>query len=885
MSPYPELLHKWSHTYSILSIIPFPSKRLLFAATQDSLILIFDLAKYQLVQTIALTDPADGVDKDTRSSVLCLARSQDERYLLSAGTDSLVRVWELRQAQDLWSLENIATVYSITDIGDIFSLQYLDTIDTLVFGCQNASMLFVDNLLRRIYGKDSSEEPNFDRLPHRRYDKFFDSIGPSTHHKSKTTHSTSMNSRIGSPEPKAPNILEVPPQNIIKYAHNGFVYSICKIPLEFDMTSGSTNERVNEERIVSASGDGVNKIWTLARGLDGVVNATLSYDEMDNGDSVFTQAIEFPFLYSGGSDGVLKIWDLSTNQLCSTLHCPDRSDILSVTVHCDHIFTTSQTGITIFHQDKIVTWNPNQGKVLSSSIFERLASDGTKSISLITGGNNGQLNLWDCSTMVQKEHNGFELLQPLALSSATVVSSTNNSNKRHKPEIKSNFNPASLDFEDMLTTLRELISFPTISQFTSTSIRLASRKCATQLQKLFCKLGASKCRILPIKDGSNPTVLAHFEGNADNSIKKKVMWYGHYDVTPPGDLNRWLTDPFNLTSENGYLKGRGVTDNKGPLVSAIYSVATCLLDNNLKNDVIFLIEGNEEIGSPGLEEVCLKYKDIIADKIDWILLSNSTWVDKVHPCLNYGLRGVINARIKISTGGTDKHSGIDGGVAREPAVDLFQVISTLTDSSGKIKIKDFYASLTEVSVDEMERFEKVIKTAQFDRKRSVEELITNWATPSLSITSLKTTAPENITVIPSEVSVGLSIRLVPEQNLKLIVSNLLKHIQTSFENLNSPNRLDIEVLNQAEAWLSDPTNDAYQILRKHVARTWNMEPLFVREGGSIPSLRTLENIFNAQAVQIPCGQSTDNAHLDNENLRIKNWFNLVEIVGNVVNEL
>lgn len=932
----PELIHKWDHTHSILSICAFPNKNLLFAGTQDSKILVVDKRSYNVVKTIQIgnttssgldplssSPPTSNSISNTRSSVLCLDKSQDEKYLFSAGADSLVRVWSIEYCPKDRSLQikEVATVYSITDIGDIFAIKYLDETQTLVFGCQNASLLYLDNIVDRIHDSTTvstafnktafppshnnndisalrndesatslliQSQTNLDRLPHRRYDKFFDSKGPtgsapqtplSLSPESISRELSSLNI-CDSNYPHA--ILEIPAENIIRYAHNGFIYSIVQIMDTYNALNHSDN--VITESIITGSGDGISKIWNVVKNKkSGNVSIELEDEGMDNDDGVISQTIEFPFLYCGLSDGLINIWDLNTRQLVSSLSAPDESDITSVSVHDDYVFAINEEGITLFYQDQLIHWNPNQGKLLSSEIFVTHNSTNSNLSAndlpyLVAGGNDGSLTLWDLSFVFQNLH-----------SSRTFT-------RRVQQDVEKDSLGVNIDTEEMLSSLKKLISYKTVSQNDTTECKMASARCATYLYDLFAQLGADNVKLLPVADHHNPVILAQFSNQLtpeDNRTAKKILWYGHYDVITAGDSERWDTDPFSLTCENGYLKGRGVSDNKGPLISAIYSVASLYQQNKLTNDVVFLIEGSEEIGSPGFEEVCNKFKSNIAgDNIDWIFLSNSSWVDEDHPCINYGLRGVINAEITVKSNKSNGHSGINGGVYPEPTFDLMRILSKLQDDEGNILIPDFHKPLRTPDDKELERFTNVIESATLSKTDSctendycVDYLVKNWATPSLSVTSINVSGPGNITVIPHSASAGVSIRLVPGQNVASVKENLEAYLREHFSKLASHNQLEITVVNEAEPWLGDPSNHAYEVLKKEVTKTWEMEPLFVREGGSIPSIRTLERCFDAPAIQIPCGQSSANAHLDNENLRIQNWTNMTEILSNVFNKL
>ncbi|GCF00700.1 hypothetical protein ZYGM_000948 [Zygosaccharomyces mellis] len=883
-TPSPGLIHRWDHNFSILSIVTFPKKKLLFAGTQDSKILVFNLPTYNLVSVLTLGDIEN---THTRSSVLCLERSSDEKYLFSGGADSLVRIWSIYDVDSLNSsiqVEEVATVYSLTDIGDIFSLRYLDTLDTLVFGCQNASLLFLDNIFDRILEAHGSHEKNIDKLPHRRYDKFFDSLGPSgrTGSPAPRLAETSSNAihKYASKEVQMHRILEVPSENIVNYAHNGFIYSICKLCLKCStlLEDGKKHEHVHShdysknstavsECIISGGGDGISKMWFLSKNEKGAISINSVAAKLDNEDTVISQAVEFPFLYCGLTDGVVKIWDLSTKQLVSTLHTPQKYDIISISVYMDHIFAINESGTTLFYENEVVHWKPNQGKMLSSDIFTRHDAPTERQISFLTGANDGSLTLWDLSEVMHSSDWGKseEFVQALK-----------------KQDIDSAEDKSFLNSEEMLETLRDLISFQSVSQNPDTAQQLASRRCASHLQKLFVKFGATKATLLPVKDGKNPIAFALFKGK--NLDKKRILWYGHYDVVS-GNQHRWLTDPFLLTCDNGFMKARGVSDNKGPLVAALYSVANLVQRDQLLNDVVFLVEGSEEIGSPGLAQACMENRDLIGPQIDWIFLSNSTWVDQENPCLNYGLRGVINAQITVWGEQPDRHSGIDGGLRKEPAADLIKLISKLQDDDGKILIPGFYEPLKDLSEVDFKRLNKVVEFANMGKEITTEDLVTNWTKPSLSVTTMNISGPGNITVIPQSATIGVSIRLVPEQEVGKIKDSLKKYITQCFDRFSSGNHLEISIVNEAEAWLGDPTNHAYEVLKEALTFKWGKEPLLVREGGSIPCIRALERLLAAPAVQIPCGQSTDNAHLDNENLRIENWTYMTEILAQVFNRL
>ncbi|SCU97180.1 LAME_0F18822g1_1 [Lachancea meyersii CBS 8951] len=846
-------IHKWNHPFAILSTVAFPHKKILFAGTHDSKILCFDLTTYNLVKTIHLGDKDE---THTRSSVLCMTKSQDEQFLFSAGADSLIRIWSIGRLTSNGDLpiREAATLYSLLDIGDIFSLKYLDAHQTIVFGCQNANMLYMTGVIDRMSGKSECNDMN--RLPHRRYDKFFDSTGPGSI------------SRVPFPSPASPTrpnhtIMEIPLSNSISYAHNSFIYSIQPLSVTSahlpDALYVGGLKKEDTDFIVSGGGDGLSKVWAFSRGEKCSVNVQL-VAEMDNDESVLCQVVKFPFLYCGLNGGYIKIWDLNLNELVSTLRSPSRCDIVSVSVHDDHIFAAHEKGITKFHKDEIYERNVEDSLVLSTEILKKKCT-GCCHLRLATGAKSGSLTLWNISGLVGEhaDHGMSVNLIPNSYRDGTQWSKCQ----------------SILDNDSMLETLRDLVSFQTVSASNESQHAIDSRRCASYLQQVFTKLGAT-CELLPIGSNDNPLVHATFKGKS--SSKSKIVWYGHYDIISPGDPGKWDSDPYVLTCENGYLKGRGVTDNKGPLAAAIYSAGSCFSKGTLEKDIVFLVEGQEESNSQGFAEAIKKHRNLLGNDVDWVLFSNSYWIDEKTPCLNYGLRGVINVQLRVWSGAPDRHSGLDGGVHREPTTDLSRLLSKLQDDDGRVLIPGFYTSLADLNDEDKLRFEQIFKRADLDKSVSVENLMAKWTQPSLSITNMRVSGPGNATVIPHSAYATLSIRIVPGQDVHVMKLSLEQYIAQCFQKFHTSNQLEFKLLNEAEPWLGEPNNAAYQVLKQEILEAWGIDPLFVREGGSIPQVRFLERALGSSAIQIPCGQSTDNAHLNNERLRIENWYKIRQIL-------
>lgn len=434
--------------------------------------------------------------------------------------------------------------------------------------------------------------------------------------------------------------------------------------------------------------------------------------------------------------------------------------------------------------------------------------------------------------------------------------------------------------DQLLSALGKLVSFRTVS---NNPLYLEEcRRGATYLKTLFKRFGATST-LLATEDNRNPVVFARFKGTGTKSDKplKAILFYGHYDVIP-ADLesnNQWATEPFELTGVNGYLYGRGVSDNKGPCLAALFAVGELVQEQALASDIVFLIEGEEESGSRGFADAVRKNKELIGD-VDWMLLANSYWLDDEVPCLTYGMRGVIHATVEIGSDQPDLHSGVDGSrLNHEPTVDLVNLLAKLTSEDGTILIPGFYDPIRPVSEVEDLHYTEIAnnflrRDPAIDVAALKDRLMSKWRFPSLTIHRINVSGPSNATIIPRSATASISLRIVPDQELAHVKHSLTDYLTAQFTRFKSNNKLHISIDHEAEPWLADPENKAFRALERAIKGAWGegIKPLYIREGGSIPTARFLEKEFEAEAAHFPCGQASDHAHLDNERLRLTNLY-------------
>jgi di- and tripeptidase len=411
---------------------------------------------------------------------------------------------------------------------------------------------------------------------------------------------------------------------------------------------------------------------------------------------------------------------------------------------------------------------------------------------------------------------------------------------------------------------------------------------------------------------------------------------------------------------NGYLYGRGVSDNKGPIMAALYGVVDLVHKKELDSDVTFLIEGEEESGSRGFKDAVRRHKDLIGD-IDYIIIANSYWLDDEVPCLTYGLRGVLHATVKVDSNHPDVHSGVDGSfMMDEPLFDLTAILAKLKGLHNRIQIPGFYNDILPLTPAEEARYDDITSTLIL-RNPSLgpaetlkASLMARWREPNLTIHRYKVSGPDG-SLVSSHASAAISLRLVPNQEVDDVIKSLTNFLSDAFATLDTHNRLSIRIDNTADAWLGDPDNEIFQTLEQAIMEVWGpistttrrssvpgpkqtpkksvtptqspslkpsptttttltngsdhtslaaqpldsdsdtsandakmkkgRKPLYIREGGSIPSIRFLEKEFGAPAAHLPCGQASDSAHLDNERLRLSNLYKSREIFQKVFGRL
>lgn len=370
-----------------------------------------------------------------------------------------------------------------------------------------------------------------------------------------------------------------------------------------------------------------------------------------------------------------------------------------------------------------------------------------------------------------------------------------------------------------------------------------------------------------IETAGHPIIHGRFDSQTG---APRVTVYNHLDVQPASrDTEPWDSDPFTFTKEGDRYFGRGTTDDKGPALTALWGIKAAR-EAGVPVNMRVLWELEEEIGSPNFEAAMKQHANELAT--DSVIVSDTIWVARDRPACPAGLRGLAGFELSLETGETDQHSGVTGGAARNPIGELMKLVSEMYDATtGKVKIKGFYDDVEAPSKKEIQEFgasgfsvKKFKKDHQFKSIRTenaIDVMKRIWAAPTMEIHGLVGgyTGPGIKTVIPPRATVKVSCRLVPKQDPK----KLMKLIRNFVKQHNPDVTVTEESMMQPyKAPVTGPLADAVKSAMKFA---FGREPVFVREGGSIGAVISMERFLKAPVMFLGLSLPEHGYHAPNEN--------------------
>jgi acetylornithine deacetylase/succinyl-diaminopimelate desuccinylase-like protein len=367
--------------------------------------------------------------------------------------------------------------------------------------------------------------------------------------------------------------------------------------------------------------------------------------------------------------------------------------------------------------------------------------------------------------------------------------------------------------------------------------------------------------------GGAPVVLGGFD--ADPS-RPTVTVYNHMDVQPASkETEPWKTEPFVFTKKGDTYYGRGTTDDKGPALTALYG-AKAALDAGVPLNIRFLWETEEEVGSPHFEETLKKIGP--AARTDAVVVSDTVWVSRGRPSLSAGLRGLLRVIFKLETAETDQHSGTSGGAARNPISELCQLASEIFDGrTGRVKVPGFYDDVARLTRREVEDFRRsgfsvqgFMKDHGFKSIRTkdpVEVMKRIWAMPTFEIHGIVGgyTGPGVKTVVPPRAELKATIRLVPDMK-----GDKVARLVKAFVRKKAPD-VTVEIGSSAPAYKGVITGPHVEAAQRAVRFAFGKDPVFVREGGTIGAVLSMEQILKVPIVFMGLSLPDHGYHAPNEN--------------------
>ncbi|NHZ72295.1 MAG: dipeptidase [Aquificales bacterium] len=394
-----------------------------------------------------------------------------------------------------------------------------------------------------------------------------------------------------------------------------------------------------------------------------------------------------------------------------------------------------------------------------------------------------------------------------------------------------------------------------------------------------------------IQTSGHPLVYADWlHAGADAST---VLIYGHYDVQPAEPFDLWHTPPFEPTVRDGYLYARGSSDDKGQAFIHVKAVQAHLAANGrLPINVKVIMEGEEESGGASLDAFIPENKEML--KADVALVSDTAMISKEQPAIVYGLRGMCYMLMDITGPTSDLHSGSFGGGIDNPLNVLGHIIAKLKDENGRVLIPGFYDDVRDLSPAERER----LAAYNFDEAGWLAETGAPqaWGDPEYTLIERLGVRPTldvhgiiggytglgGKTVLPSTVHCKLSMRLVPDQDPQKIAAAFQQYVQ---EIAPPTVKVEITTSNGAPASITDFDIPAMKAAEIAYTKTFGIEPVFMREGGSIPVVGQFQEYLGLETVLMGFGLPNDKIHAPNERFYIPNFFKGIETSIRFLSEL
>lgn len=440
--------------------------------------------------------------------------------------------------------------------------------------------------------------------------------------------------------------------------------------------------------------------------------------------------------------------------------------------------------------------------------------------------------------------------------------------------------------EKTLAELKEILAIPSISTLPEhkPDMRRAADWFAAELKRI----GMPRSEVMPT--AGHPIVYAEWLGVAG---RPTVLVYGHYDVQPVDPLDEWLSGPFEAAIQGDNLYARGASDMKGQIFAFIKAAEAVMQNGGPPVNLKFLIEGEEEIGSPNLGAFIAAHRDLL--KCDFSLNADSGIQRPDLPSIVYSLRGLAYFEIWVRGPQHDLHSGLFGGTVHNPAQVLCELVAGMHDADGRVTLPGYYDRVRPLAPDERAALARQLRDDEHWRIDAAsppalygEKGYTTGeragVRPTLEVNGLYSgfIGEGSKTVLPAKAMAKISMRLVPDQDPVAVGKQLREYLS-----LHAPPTVTWEVKDMVcgPAVIVERDSPNVRAAAAALKTVFGVEPVYVREGGSVPIVSMMKAQLRVETVLMGFGLPDDNVHAPNEKLYLPNFYKGMEAYAHFLHNL
>lgn len=426
--------------------------------------------------------------------------------------------------------------------------------------------------------------------------------------------------------------------------------------------------------------------------------------------------------------------------------------------------------------------------------------------------------------------------------------------------------------ERFLSQYKELLRLPSVSTLPEhkRDILRAAEWVAAQLRAL----GLERVDIMPT--AGHPVVYAESPGPPGRPV---MLVYGHYDVQPADPIEEWQSPPFEPTVRGDYIYARGASDMKGQIFAQLKAVESLVRQGPLPFTIKYLIEGEEEIGSPHLGPFIDEHRDLL--RCDFVLNCDAGILKPDLPAITYALRGLAYFEIEVRGPGKDLHSGLFGGSVPNPAMILCELIAGMHDADGRVTLPGFYDKVRALDKEERETLARLPYSDEewlamtgakgLWGEKGYTTLERVGARPTLEVNGFLSgfTGEGSKTVLPAKAMAKVSMRLVADQDPGEVRDQLCAYLRE-----RAPDCVAWEVreLTHGKGAIMDRKSPAMRAAVEALKTVFGKEPVFRREGGSVPVVSMFQEKLGVDSVMLGFALPDDGIHGPNEKQFLPNFF-------------